>query len=281
MTTKFKFHFKKFYVIDFLLLFIVLSILGIAILWFKRTKERVTIVLEAEPIAFSQRPIPPLFWLANQIQDSDKIFNEFGQEVGVVSHVNNVDFGSTFRFLRLHVELDTLYDTRTGLYRYGNQRLRIGDTISLTIGNVKFTGQIKKISNEAEKSVSEEQRKFILKLHLRSVPLGLVNSYDENFQITDENNHQIFRIRKVNSVQPAKNLITELANGTIQLQESERHRDVEMEVEVMTSCQKGVCFFNEDQPIKIGLQLWVENNRSFISGAEILEILNEEEVNAN
>ncbi|MEO8581507.1 MAG: hypothetical protein ABI425_02890 [Patescibacteria group bacterium] len=267
---------RKLTLIEMLIILIVAVAILFSLFWFSRSKKQVIIDLVAQSSYYPGGP-PPQYWLTNSIHEQDKIYNEFGKLVGTVNKVQNVDYGGEFRYLRVSVGIDALLNSRTQLYSYGNQRLRIGDNLTLTIKNVKFTGLIQRIHNSEDQNIVSK-KKFRLKLFMRNVPIWLLKTYDDSFTVYDEKNNQIFQIVKVLSVKPSTEEVAKVEGGTMQFVESDLHRNIETEVQLTANCELGVCYFNEDQPIKIGMQVWAQTEKSSVSYAIITEILEEKEL---
>lgn len=265
---------KNFTVLDFLVIFIVVSSLIVALLWFTRSKEYVYVDLGTE---YGQI-VPPYYWYANEIKEGDLGYNEFGTQVAEVVQVDNVDYGGDRRFLRVQLKLEAIKDKRTDLYRYNNQRLRIGDELSITIGKVNLSAQIVNLQTQEELnqqlSYFGEGKYLKLRIYAEDVYRWSAEKFSDDFEIKNTSGETILTIEEVVRITPSKpELIAE--NDRLTIQNSEILRDVELIVRVKVHCANDVCFYNKNYPVRLGSGIWAHNPENTLPYSIIMEIIDE------
>ena len=267
--------FKRLVFVDYLVGF--LAVLGVvfALVWFSRSKEFVMVDLATE----YEQWAPPFYWYSNAIKVGDKGFNEFGSEVAEVVSVENIDYGGERRFLRTRIKLEAIKDKRTGLYRYGNQRLKLGEELSITIGNVGLSAIIVDLNSESDlesTSAWDGEKKYMtVKVLARNIYSWLAESYNSDFYIKDEQGEILLEILQVLSVKNSSPDVIVDANR-ITTRDSQLFQDVELLVKIKVTCSNEVCFFNRNYPIRLGSGIWAHTPQSSLPYSLITEVVEEE-----
>lgn len=261
---------KKLTPIDYLLLFVIVVAVSIAIIFFSRQKSVVYVYTVNEFPEWQENPFPPLYWISNSIQKGDAAYDSTGKKIAEVISVDNTEWGGQRRYSRLKLKVHALFDKRTKRYRVRDQPLQVGNTLLLDIGNTKYEGVISYIG-EALNPPDDQHRRMELEIKAFEVSPWLADTYDETFVVKNTEGEEIFRITDSIVVPTEKSV--ETAAGSIVRSRDPYFKDVYITAIVEVRCQVGVCYYNETIPVKIGRWIWVQTETSFIEGsARILSI---------
>ncbi len=242
---------RKIRMLDLFAFLVIATIAMVIFLSFKRKNQTVFVELESGQV-INDNGGNEFYWIANNIQSGDNVYDEFGRQIATV--------------------VDVL---RTQMYKLGNQNLQIGDSLSLTIKNFKFKGNIINIAEKKGDLLQQGERKrMTLKLLSQNVHTWLIDTYTPDFIVYNQAQHDIFRFIKVLNITNSANVFDVVGGRLVQTNSSDT-KDVEFLASVEVNCQNGICYYNRFLPIKIGLNIWTQSNRSIISNALIEAIVDE------
>jgi len=252
---------KRLTIIDYLVFLVLLMVISIALLYFSREKKVVYVFTVNEYPEWQENPFPPLYWVSNSIKAGDEAYSSTGSRIAEVVEVKNTEWGGQRRYSRLKLRVYTLYDNRTKQYRIGDQTLRVGDNISLSIGNTKYEGVISYVGDSLEPPGYQNQKlEVVIKTY--EVPPWLAATYDESFKVKDTQGEEIFTIVSSTIVPAEKSVETD--SGAIVRSRDPYFKDVIITARIEVRCQESICYYNETFPVKIGHFFWAQSEKSVI-----------------
>ncbi len=265
----------RFKIIDIFVVFLFVAALAGSFVWFRRPKSFVRVEIVA-PIQDGKTAVEP-YWVSNSIEIGDPVYDAFGNEIAKVVDVKNIDYWGMNRNVRISVDLQVLKDPKAQIYQFENQKLAIGSELSFVIRNTKFSGSVERITDREDNidMPKSTQKRLLVRLLAQNIFPSQLQTYSPDFVVYDFGQHDIFRIVKVENIQDAP---PQLIPNTLALtwNTTSHLKNAEIVASLEADCQNGVCYFGEEQPLKIGLRLNVQSNTSVITQAQIMDVSNQE-----
>ena len=187
------FIFKRLKTLDYLLIFLLIVVVGVAAFYFSRKKSVIFVYTLDVPVQWTDFPPSTYSWISNSINKGDIAYDPAGVKVAEVVAVDNVDLGGQRRSARLALKVSALYDKRTRQYRLRDRLLQVGNTISLDIGNTKYEGVISYLGKTIDPPDSQ-YRYLRVRLKAYDVEPWLAQTYDTSFVVTNSEGKEIFKI---------------------------------------------------------------------------------------
>lgn len=208
-------------------------------------------------------------WLSSQVYTGAVESLSNGKVVAEVLDVKEYDEGPN-KLLYVKARLLVTYDKRSDLYRFRQQPLRVGSTVSIYPNSVLLAGSVISID---EKSPSSQQYKMMrVTLKLFGQRDFVDHSIHPGLQIVDRAGVVIAKVINKESKVSSSLTLSIAKDGRPIFTRNSELVDITMVVDVQTIERDGVSYFNQIQPVKIGNSLWVPFEQVSINEATISSI---------
>lgn len=255
--------------LDFLILFLLSTAIAIGLIFFSRKKSVVYVHTVSATQEWQASPFPPFYWISNSIVPGDAAYNTTGKKIAEVVDVDNVDWGGQRRYLRLKLKVFGIFDKRTKQYRLNDNPLQIGNKLKLDISSTSYEGMITYVGTTIQPPDYQYQH-FRVKLKAPEVKPWLAKTYNESFRVTNSQGKEIFQI--IDAVTQPAEIAVPTDQGTLVKSLHPILKDVYITAKILVRCQQRICYFNETQPVKVGVTLWMQSETSIIDNADVLQI---------
>lgn len=268
MKTKVKLpKFQKWLNLNTILLIILIggfTILTLRLLFKKDYYKTVEILVS--PGLWWEEADPP-WWLADSIKPGDVEIAPWGKKIAEIKEVKRYEY-SNKKVILVKTRLLVSIDRQTNTYRFRHQPLEIGETISLSPGNIHITGSI--VSVEWLKDSSQYQTKRVtVKLYQKRDWLAQAINVGDASNNEEANPSQAKIIsKKVNLAE----LTVVTWDGRVLIKNNPLFRDIELEMELTVLNRGGINYFNHYQPVKVGNKLLIPMKNYNLEEAEVMAI---------
>lgn len=260
---------KRLSIVDYLIIFVVLSGIIASLLFFTKSQVTLYVDLTSVPQYGNEDPFPPTFTTTDALQVGDAIYNWSGKKTAEITKIEKSEWGGNRKIILLTVKMNVAYDGRTHQYTFNDTPIVISNNLSLSTEKAIFNGEIINVyRNENNKF-----RKFIKKNANVSVNIRNIEAWQaDSLRTFEAKNSQGDIIAKTTDIQIVPSEIdVETDRGTVHKGYSTIYKDARVTLHLThVYCSEQTCYFNQIIPLKIGAYFWVQSTTAFIEHARVV-----------
>lgn len=208
--------------------------------------------------------VSPPYWLGDPVQKGAVEYDISGRKVVEILDVQKFDELNR-KTMVVHARLLVTKDLRTKKYRFGQNPLEIGATITISPSNVQMYANV--IGLEGVQEFDQLQKQTIVVRWYNVFPWQ-ADAIEEGDVMNDNSGREVVQVLKKEVALAEKTLVTE-NNQTIfgtpakqtgqlvLLREDPLRRDVTLTLNISTRHSSNENFFNYTQTVKVGEPLYI------------------------
>lgn len=271
---------KSIGLIDYLVIFLVVSFVGISLVYFPRQKDKVYVdfLVTGEGLKEDVYQTSSFIWNSSSIKDGMIVRNLSGSKMGEVVDIAVYNYGNNRRFPKVKLKIDVLFDKTTGIYKIGDTSLLIGSLHTFDLGGTRYKGVVTYYGTSPNDiNIKEKQVSILLKVS--NIDPELANYYNSDF-VVKRQDKEIFSLTKSNIVNSDTQITLQKMTSSVALDKT-LLKDVYIEASILVECLDDNCFFENTVPVKVGGYFWIEDNELIIErgSARILKVVELGDIN--
>ncbi|MCL5797606.1 MAG: DUF4330 domain-containing protein [Patescibacteria group bacterium] len=262
---------------EILFILFFLSIFLFIFLYFHNTKKWIEVEMKVttDTTMISEWRSAPR-WLIDTVKIGDKEYDGFGQPVAEVEDIHTYETPGSYKETYIKLRLNVLYNKNQHKYTYSSKDLTVGGPMSVKPNGILIEGVVTAIQG-----ISDNRKKVHKKVLLQMVggPDYITNGVEPwiadavsvGDEMKDFNGSPIAKVLE-KRVEPAKRITID-ASGVPHLTRDPYLVDLYTVMDLLTTEDKGIYYFKEDEPIKINQTVTVISSKYDINW-NIVNILN-------
>lgn len=209
-------------------------------------------------------------WLIDSLTLGDIEYSTSGKKIAEILEIKKYeeDFN---KIAWVRIKLLVIKNDKLGSYRFRQQPLEIGSSITINPANIKLSGNVIAIEG---KSPPMETRRLLVTVQLYDKRPWFAEKIHVGDVIADDQSNFIARINN-KTVSPSQRSIF-TSDGKLLLRTDPQMRDIVLELEIQVTQRGGINYFNQVQPVKVGNKLWIPFKEINVYEANIIEIRSEQ-----
>lgn len=254
---------------DYIVLFLLISVLGFFIYnRLQRQETWIKVRVSIENADWWYHGDAPAYWYLNNLKVGDSIKNSLGQEVAQVINIENYDLGGYSRLIYVDLKLKVDFDQKKDQYLYEFKPLVVGSSLVMNFSKQQLRGLVISLGEEeieySYKTVKVEVKSVLPSL-AEKVVIG-AKSYDASGEVTAE-------ILDVKSEFTSYYDFSDIRAKKILVYDPE-FRDLEVTLRIKTFRKLDRDFYINKAVLKVGNKIWFQFEDFALEDTRIIEIIN-------
>jgi hypothetical protein len=261
---------NKITLIDLILIFFGILVVGFLLFHFYRKRAFVYIDLTFQRQDWSTNSFPPEYWEVNKLNAGDVGYNSVGNQVTEIQEIEkNVWDGGTRLYVEIAVKVDAVYNTTTRTYVYDGNPLLIGEELTLKFNNTSFTGVITNVYKDKEQRFADyQQASAEIKVRYRNYEPWHAEAIN-NFTVTNSKGKIILKTKEV-KITPAEMVVVN-DRGDVLLRWDPLKKDVTATFELPNVlCANKLCYYNRYQTFMVGEGFWADSGQTYLDKGSVM-----------
>lgn len=261
---------NKITLIDLILIFFGILIVGFLLFHFYRKRAFVYIDLTFQRQDWNTNSFPPEYWEVSSLKVGDIGYNSMGKKVVEVQEIEkNIWDGGRRLYVEMAVKIDAVYNTTTKTYVYDGNPLLIGEEITLKFNNTSFTGIIANVYEHRDQRFADyQQAEAEIKVRYTGYEPWHAEAI-KNFTVTNNQGEIVLKTKEV-KITPAEMVVVN-DRGDVLLRWNPIKKDITATFELpKVLCADKLCFYNRYQTFMIGEGFWADSGQTYLQNGSVM-----------
>lgn len=206
------------------------------------------------------------YWLAGSVSRGDRELATDGQVVAEILEIKTYEEGPN-RAIYAKAKLLATPGSTSGSFRFRQQPLEVGSTITIHPNNVMLMGSVISIEGKHPQNL---YKTIVVTTKLFDQKLWFSDAIHVGDIAIDSQGNTITKI--INKSVESSLTTVGTPDGRIFIKKNPLLRDIALAIEIQVTERDGVLYFNQLQPVKVGNSIWIPLKNTDIKNATITAI---------